>query len=172
MQRHLELCLHLHPLLGPLRRNTSGRPASPVSHKGNPLCGASRERCKAHLGHYTHALMSLVAGTCCCWPTEVTCEPSTTKALQAVWNFPPGAVITAAGMVHPATLEATRSPGFLPRINPLVAGSCCRSQTTHSKPQRNLHGSFLDIFMDPGVSIPKKQLLLMAGSAIPGRMLS
>lgn len=43
---------------------------------------------------------------------------------------------------------------------------------THSKPQRNLQGSLLDIFMDPGLSILKKQLLLMAGSTFPGMVLS
>lgn len=171
MQRHSELCLHLHPLQGPLRRNTSGSPPHLCLMEETLPAELPERGVKHRRTEDTHALVSLLAGPCCYWPSVVTCEPSTTKSLQAVWNFPPGAVITAAGMVHPATVEASRGPGCLPRIDAPATGRCCRSQTTHSKHRRNLQGSLLDIFKDPGLSFPKKQLLLMAGSAVPGWLL-
>lgn len=46
VQRHSELSLHLHPLLGPLRGGETHLAAPPHLY----LCWASRERCKAQVG--------------------------------------------------------------------------------------------------------------------------
>lgn len=78
-------------------------------------------------------------------------------------------MITAAGTVHPAMVEATKGQACLPSLRPHLAGRCYKSQTACPKRQRRSQGSLLDIFMDPGLSIQKKQLLLTARAMFPGK---